>query len=336
MPVLAAVSCLERHREAVAGKEGGHRFELFADALGVELADQCSVPEAGRHSRDYTTATPLDAGRIGSPTACRHDARRACQDPAESARGALHRRRPAGRLAHALARQRPRAVAGDDPKRHGRSRGARPDRQPAHQRRPRAHGARLPALRRHHAHRADEPAAARLRRAAHRGAAPRRPAAARHRQRGAAAVEPVELRRRDHGAEEGERVPPHRVHAPVGAARSGDPGRARRRRAEPRHLHGPGLHRVAAAGGEQLPHLALRGPHARGGARAPEDRGRRAARRDLGADAGRGAGRQRRDRREPRAGRDRRRAKPARRSRTCRATWAACASCSTCSSRRPS
>ena len=75
----------------------------------------------------------------------------------------------------------------------------------------------------------------------------RRPAAARDRQRGAAAVEPVELRRRRHRAAQGERVPPHRVHAPVGAARAGDHGRARRRRAEPRHLHRARLHPGAAA-----------------------------------------------------------------------------------------
>ena len=54
--------------------------------------------------------------------------------------------------------------------------------------------------------------------AAHRSAAARRPAAARDRQRGPAAVEPVELRRRDHGAQEGECLPPHRVHAAFGAA----------------------------------------------------------------------------------------------------------------------
>ena len=163
-----------------------------------------------------------------------------------------------------------------------------------------------------------------------------RPAAARDRQRGAAAVEPVELRRRDHRAEEAERVPPHRVHAALRAAGAGDHRRARRRRAEPRDLHRPGLHQRPAPGGEQLPDRALRRPDARGGARAPEDRGRRAAQRDLGADAGGGAGRQRGDRREPRAGRHRRRAQPARRCRTSPATWAACASCSTCSSRRRS
>ena len=60
---------------------------------------------------------------------------RACQDAAEDPGRTLHRRRPAGRLAHAVARQRARAVAGDDPQRDGRPRGARPDRQPAHQRR---------------------------------------------------------------------------------------------------------------------------------------------------------------------------------------------------------
>ena len=44
-----------------------------------------------------------------------------------------------------------------------------------------------------------------------------------------------------------ERVPPHRVHAAVGAARAGDHRRARRRRAEPRDLHRAGLHQRAAA-----------------------------------------------------------------------------------------
>ena len=57
---------LERHREALGDEEGGHGFELFADAFGVELADERSVPEAGRHSRDYTTATSRDTGRIAS------------------------------------------------------------------------------------------------------------------------------------------------------------------------------------------------------------------------------------------------------------------------------
>ena len=169
-----------------------------------------------------------------------------------------------------------------------------------------------------------------------RGASARRPAAARDRQRGATAVEPVELRRRDHGAEEAERVPPHRVHAPVGAARAGDHRRARRRRAEPGHLHRPGLHHLAAAGGQQLPQRALRRPDHRGGARTTEDRGRRAAQRDRRADAGGRAGGQRRDRREPRAGGDRRRAQPAGGAGLLERHGQPAESSSTCSSRRRS
>jgi hypothetical protein len=45
-----------------------HVFEHFADAFGVVLADERSVAEAGRHSRDYTTATSRDAGKIASET----------------------------------------------------------------------------------------------------------------------------------------------------------------------------------------------------------------------------------------------------------------------------
>jgi hypothetical protein len=48
----------------VPGEEPGHRFEFLVNAVGVEFADERSVPEGVRHSRDYTTATLADAGRI--------------------------------------------------------------------------------------------------------------------------------------------------------------------------------------------------------------------------------------------------------------------------------
>ena len=50
---------LDRDRQAARDQEFRDRAELFADAAGVEFADERSVPEAGRHSRDYTTATPF-------------------------------------------------------------------------------------------------------------------------------------------------------------------------------------------------------------------------------------------------------------------------------------
>jgi hypothetical protein len=110
-----------------------------------------------------------------------------------------------------------------------------------------------------------------------RAAAPR-PAAARDRAGGAAAVQPVELRRRGHGAAQGQRVPPHRVPAPGRAPRAGDPGRARRRRAEPRHLHRARPHAGRAGRGHQLPQRALRRPDHRRSARAPAStRSRRCA-----------------------------------------------------------
>ncbi len=103
------------------------------------------------------------------------------------------------------------------------------------------------------------------------------PAAARDRQCRADAVESVELRRRRDRTAQGDRVPPHRVHAAVGEARARDPGRTRRRRPEPRHLHRTGLHRLAAAGSQQLPDCPLRRADARRGARAAEVGGRCAA-----------------------------------------------------------
>ena len=53
---------LDRDGKPVRDQESRDRAELFADAAGVEFADERSVPEAGRHSRDYTTATPFYLG----------------------------------------------------------------------------------------------------------------------------------------------------------------------------------------------------------------------------------------------------------------------------------
>src|SRR5205085_5044667 len=103
----------DRDREAAPDQELGDRAELFADAAGGEFADERSVPEAGRHSRDYTTATPFSAGGKWPATLLRHHAGRARQDPAEDPCRALHRRRATRGLAHALPRQRPRAFARD-------------------------------------------------------------------------------------------------------------------------------------------------------------------------------------------------------------------------------
>src|SRR5512134_3313994 len=76
-------------------------------------------------------------------------ARQARPDPAQDADRALHRRGPAGRLAHAVEVLGARSLARHDPQRDGRPRGARLHREPAYLRRPRADAARLPLLRRH-------------------------------------------------------------------------------------------------------------------------------------------------------------------------------------------
>ena len=82
-----------------------------ADALALDHGRPASAcRKRVAHSRDYTTATPCV--RRKSLHSRRH-ARRARQDPAEDAGRALHRRRPAGRLAHAVAALGPRAFAGD-------------------------------------------------------------------------------------------------------------------------------------------------------------------------------------------------------------------------------
>ncbi len=58
---------LDRDRDPLVDEEAGDLLELFAHAAGLELADERSVPEAGRHSRDYTTATLGGAGENGAP-----------------------------------------------------------------------------------------------------------------------------------------------------------------------------------------------------------------------------------------------------------------------------
>ena len=204
MPVLRGGLRLERHREALR-RPGNRRSRSSTSRMPAAWYLPTSAACRKRVDiRGITPQRPLgDAGENRPPsTYTANHAGRARQDPAENAGRALHRRRPAGRLAHAVAGQRPRAVAGDDPQRDGRPGGAGPHRQPAHQRRPHADRARLPAVRRHHADGAAD--------LAHVGARSRRsrrscsrPAAARDRQRRAAAVEPVELRRRGHRAAQG-------------------------------------------------------------------------------------------------------------------------------------
>ena len=56
----------QRDREPLADQEPGDALEDFADAFGLELADQRGVSKAGRHSRDYTTATLSTPGENGS------------------------------------------------------------------------------------------------------------------------------------------------------------------------------------------------------------------------------------------------------------------------------
>ena len=70
MPVLRAVSSSTETARPRPTRIRPIEFELFADAAGVEFADERSVPEAGRHSRDYTTATPFAAGENGPLTLC--------------------------------------------------------------------------------------------------------------------------------------------------------------------------------------------------------------------------------------------------------------------------
>jgi heat-inducible transcriptional repressor len=126
----------------------------------------------------------------------------------------------------------------------------------------------------------------------HATAAPR-PAAARDRQAAQLLSSLSQLRGRGHGAAQGQRVPPHRVPAPGRAARAGDPGRARRRRAEPRDLH-----RARPQQGELVEATNYLNAHYAGLTieevrERLQARGRQPARRDRHADAGCGAGRHR-------------------------------------------
>ena len=190
MPVLAAVSSSrETVRPWATRKAPTDSSSSRMPALNFPTS--ASVPEGWRHSRDYTTEPVFDRGENAVLPLVKGDPAAMLDERAKTLLKALvetlHRRWPAGGLAHALAGQRPRALAGHHQERDGRSRRARPHRQPAHQRRPHSHGARLPALRRHHADGAAGLAAGTglsLGRAADRSAAPCRPAAAGDRQCG--------------------------------------------------------------------------------------------------------------------------------------------------------
>ena len=163
---------------------------------------------------------------------------------AEDPRRALHRRRTARGLARAVETAGPRALAGDDPQRHGRPRGAGLHREPAHVggTHPDVQG--LPVLRRQPD--GDEAAGAGRdpspRRRIH-----RRPAAAAHERGGHAPVAAHAFRRRRHDAEaaRGE-LPAHRVPAPVRPARAAHHRHVRGRRAEPHPAYRPGVLAVAA------------------------------------------------------------------------------------------
>ncbi|MCK7499865.1 MAG: hypothetical protein MZW92_62865 [Comamonadaceae bacterium] len=245
------------------------------------------MAEAGRHAAHYTIGPATRHG--AAPTI-----RKPCSTtaPARCSKTLVERYIADGQPVGSrtlVARQRARPVAGDDPQRDGRPGRARPDRQPAHQRRPRAHRARLPAVRRHDAHGA------------------RRSTCARRRELAAA--------REQLHPDQPQRVIAQAALAavePVAASSASSPRRARPasfhhieflRLGERRVLvilvapDGDVQNRVIFTARDytqaelleatQLPQRALRRPGDRGGARAAQGRGRRAARRDRGADAGR-------------------------------------------------
>ena len=167
---------------------------------------------------------------------------------------------------------RARPVAGDDPQRHGRPRGARADRQPAHVVGASADAARLSAVRRHAADRRADAGRADARDP---GPPAGRRAAAPAVGGGLAAVEPVAFRRCGDDPAARVAVPAGRVPAPVRAAHPADHRHHRGRRPEPRAVDRPRLHAFAAGRGGQLHQRALRRARFRAHPPAPADRAAR-------------------------------------------------------------
>jgi hypothetical protein len=151
----------ERDLQALFDQEIGDVLQQRADAARLILANDGSMTKAQGHANHYTIGQPARHPRAAPATYNPTHAGRTRPYAAEDPGGAVHRRRHAGGIAHAVAHIRAGPLAGHHPQRDGRPGGPGPDRQPAHQRRPRAHGAWLPALRGHHAHRAPPGCAAR-------------------------------------------------------------------------------------------------------------------------------------------------------------------------------
>ena len=176
-------------------------------------------------------------------------------------------RRPAGRLARAVAAFGARAVAGDDPQRDGGPGGDGLHREPAHVRRPRAHAEGLPLLRR-------QPDGGEAARADARSTASKASSSADRPQQlvSAAAGLLSQLTQfagvvmTPQAARGG--VPPPRIPAPGRAARAADPRHRRRRRAEPHPAHRPRVLAVAADRGDEFLQPAI----------SPASRSRRSAR----------------------------------------------------------
>ena len=238
-----------------------------------------------------TTATVLKGGRMGpiksqrpwqtkaNPRSGGPDfsynvphAERSRAGPAQDPRRALHRGRPARRLAGPRARFQPGALPGHDQERHGRPRGDGLRREPAHLGRARADAEGLPVLRRHAAHRAP-PRGSRAR--ADRGEPPAGRPAPRRGGRLPAAVGPHAFRGRGDVPAAPRGAAARRVHPPLREARHPHHRRLRRGGAEPRAGDRPALLRVAARRGRQCHQPELRRPRFR---HHREPRARRAPR----------------------------------------------------------
>ena len=187
---------------------------------------------------------------------------------------ALHPRRRTGRLADAGAARRPRRQPGDDPQHPRRPGGRRPADLAAHLGRAHARRRRAIACSSTRCCRCG-----RCRRANWRGCAHELPAGSGTQALLGSASELLSAMTHFVGVvsvpqARAVRVPPHRFRAAGRAARAGDPGVRRQRRAEPHHPDAPRLRRRRTGARRQLPQPALRRPAA---GRDPRDAGARAA-----------------------------------------------------------
>ncbi len=147
--VEAAPASLAQRQHALDHRVGR---EHLAQGMHIQFAGHGLKSRRWRDGMEVNLTTKVARNPPRRFVTIHSHARPTRPDPAQDPDRTLHRRRPAGRFAHALEVFRPRTLAGDHPQRDVRPRGDGLHHQPAHLRRPRADALGLPSVCRYAAH----------------------------------------------------------------------------------------------------------------------------------------------------------------------------------------